>query len=136
MTLKHTGGCLCGAVRYEIDGPLDKVQFCHCGKCRKAQGSAFASNLPVARSAFRLTQGEDSLQAYESSPGKRRWFCGRCGSPIYSAAEAAPDKVRIRAGTLDAAPDLQPAFHFYVGSKAEWWTITDELPRYEGPRPL
>ena len=133
----HTGSCLCGAVRFEVLGDLAPVQFCHCGACRKAQGSAFGANIPVATADLRFTTGEDALKAYESSPGKQRVFCGACGSPIMSRLAAVPDTVRLRAGALDAPVGARPAFHFHTASKADWCDLPDDgLPRYPGPRPV
>ena len=131
----HTGACLCGAVRYEIDGDLAPIQICHCEDCRKAQGSAFAANMPVPTERFRLVAGERQLRAYESSPGKERVFCEVCGSPIFSRFAARPGVVRIRAGTLDAPSSTSVGFHFFTTSKADWWPILDDLPRYPGARP-
>lgn len=131
----NVGGCACGGVRFEIDGELEAIQLCHCSICRKSNGSAFAANIPVRTAAFRLTSGADLLREFESSPGKRRTFCGACGSPIHSRTEALPGVVRLRAGTLDGPVAARPAFHFYVGSKADWWDVTDALPQHQGPRP-
>jgi len=124
-----TGSCLCGSIRFEITGDLPPIQVCHCGACRKAQGTPFATNLPVAVADFRFTSGQETLRVYESSPGKERVFCGRCGSPIFSRAVAVPGVVRVRAGTLDAPVSARPAVHNFVGSKADWWEITDALPQ-------
>ena len=131
----HTGSCLCGAVRFEIEGPLAGIQLCHCSQCRRASGSAFASNLPVASANFRIVRGEQALTAYESSPGKQRLFCGRCGSPVISRMTADPSRVRVRAGLLDPPAEARPEFHFFTDSKADWWTIEGDLPRYPGLRP-
>jgi hypothetical protein len=131
----HGGGCLCGAIRYEIVGPLAPLQICHCEDCRKAQGSAFAANMPVSAERFRLTAGETRLRAYESSPGKERVFCSACGSPLFSRAAGRPGVVRIRAGTLDPGAPATIAFHFFTASKADWWPILDALPQYAGDRP-
>ena len=131
----HTGSCLCGAVRFEIDGPLAGIELCHCSQCRRASGSAFAANLPVDAANFRLVGGEAQLRAYESSPGKERVFCGACGSPVISRLTADPSQVRVRAGLLDAPVAARPVFHFLTDSKADWWTIEGDLPQYPGPRP-
>jgi len=127
----HAGGCLCGAVRYVIDGALAPVQLCYCGQCRKAQGSAFAANIPVESASFRLTAGRDQLAEYRASPGKRRVFCSVCGSPIFSQRDDASASLRLRAGTLDEPVDLAIAYHFMVGSKARWWTISGDLPQHD-----
>jgi len=130
------GGCLCGAVRYEIPaGALGAIVLCHCSQCRKAQGCAFAANAPVPAADFRLLAGADALRAYASSPGKWRSFCGRCGSPIHSHRDGAPEWVRLRIGTLDTPIAARPSAHIHVASKAGWWDIRDELPQYPGLEP-
>ena len=124
------GGCLCGAVRYEVAGEIASIQLCHCGQCRKAQGGPFGANAPVATAAFRWLQGEASLREYRASPGKRRVFCGTCGSPLFSQRDEAPETLRLRAGTLDETVGLTVGFHTQTASKAAWWPIDDDLPRF------
>lgn len=124
-----TGSCLCGVIRYEVEGELGAIQLCHCRECRKAQGTPFGSNLPVAATAFRISSGEELLADFESSPGKHRLFCSRCGSPIISRRDNDPHTVRIRAGTLDDPVDTRPARHIFVSDKASWWAIHDDLPQ-------
>ncbi|WP_328188174.1 GFA family protein [Marinobacter sp. OP 3.4] len=131
----YTGSCLCGGIQYEINGDLEPVQICHCQQCRKAQGAALVTNIPVSTEQFSIIQGEDLLTAYESSPGKQRVFCSRCGSPIISRLESLPNVVRVRAGTLDGKPPLTLSGHAFVGSKASWWPIVDDLPQWEAGRP-
>ena len=132
----HGGGCLCGGVRYEVEGPLAPVQFCHCGQCRKAQGAAFAANMPVVSTAFRLLRGEDLLREHRASPGKRRVFCGACGSPIFSQRDDTPEVKRLRVGSLDGdGAALTPGFHIQTASKAAWWPIPDGLPAWPGEAP-
>lgn len=133
MTLHH-GSCLCGTVRFEISGPLPAIQICHCVQCRKAQGTPFATNIPVRADALRFESGRDGVREYESSPGKLRAFCTNCGSPVYSRRPDTPDTMRIRAGTLDAPVEARPAAHFYTASKADWFEITDALPQVPGGR--
>lgn len=128
---EHRGGCLCGAVRYEIQGALAAIQVCHCGQCRKAQGTAFATNIPVYAERLRFVAGRDGIREFESSPGKLRAFCTNCGSPIYSRRVDTPETLRIRAGTLDGPVEARPLAHFYVGSKADWWLIGDDLPQFD-----
>jgi hypothetical protein len=125
-----TGSCLCGAIRYEYTGELGDIVMCHCRHCRKAQGTAFATNSPVASRDFRLTAGQDLLSEFEFRPGKKRAFCSRCGSPIYSRLDSKPEVKRLRLGTLDTAIDQRPAYHIYAASKAEWEEIHDDLPQY------
>ena len=126
----YTGSCLCGSVSYEISGELQPIQICHCQMCRTAQGSAFATNTPVSSKSFRIVSGQSEIKEYESSPGKYRAFCGKCGSPIYSRRDDAPEGVRIRAGLLNEAVPMKPIAHFYTASKANWWEINDSLPKF------
>jgi hypothetical protein len=130
-----TGRCLCGDVRYEISAPLGPVIYCHCSQCRRASGSAFATNASVAAKSFRITSGKDRLVEYESSPGKLRRFCGRCGSPVSSRMRDVPEIVRVRLGLLDGDPGDRPVAHLHAGSKAPWFEITDDLPRFEKAEP-
>jgi hypothetical protein len=99
-------------------------------QCRKASGSAFAANAPARAKYFQLLVGEELLAEYESSPGKFRAFCSRCGSPIFSRSVREPDIRRIRLGTLDTDPERRPLAHFWVSEQAPWYEIHDKLPRY------
>lgn len=134
----HSGSCLCGTVRYEIRGDIGPGFFCHCTRCRKASGTAFASNAVVSADDFVLVAGADALKTYVADTGLHRAFCGHCGAPIFSRREGV-DQVRVRLGTLDSALGAghAPQAHIYVDSKADWWEIDDDLPRYAGapPRP-
>lgn len=113
--MSHRGSCLCGGVRFEVSGEIGMLTLCHCSQCRKAQGSAFVAAAPVCSADFRLVSGEDLLQAYESSPGKQRVFCRRCGSPVLSRRAA------------DA--------HIFFGDRADWDDRLDDLPCHDGIEP-
>ena len=135
-TTELTGRCLCGNVRYRIRGRLGAIGYCHCGQCRRATGTAFASNANVARANIEFLAGLDGVTEYESSPDKFRAFCSRCGSPVYSRTTADPDHLRIRLGLLDQDPGRRALAHVWVSSKAPWFEITDELPQFpEAPPP-
>ena len=123
------GSCLCGKVRYEVRGEPQAMYYCHCGTCRKANGSAFAANMVVAADDFAVVAGREVLKGYESSPTKHRYFCSVCGSPIYSHAATTSHIVSVRCGTLDTVPDVRPSLHFYVADKAPWHDIHDDLPQ-------
>ncbi len=129
------GSCLCGTVKYELAGALGPIVLCHCRQCRKVQGSAFGANAPVHAADFRLLAGNEAIVEYGSSPGKRRAFCGRCGSPVYSRRDSAPDVLRIRIGLLDAPIDARPTAHIFAADRAEWDTICDGLPQHAGVEP-
>lgn len=127
----HKGSCLCGAVEYEITGSLGPVVYCHCSRCRKANGSAFNAASPVATADFRFVKGQESLRDYRNNAGVHRVFCGTCGSPIIGKRESAPETVRVRIGTLDTPVNAKVHAHIFVGSKAEWYEILDGMPQYE-----
>ncbi|SDI19314.1 GFA family protein [Pseudomonas panipatensis] len=131
----YHGSCLCGGITFAVRGALAPIQVCHCSQCRKAQGGPFATNLPLARADFQLLSGGELLRAYSASPGKRRWFCARCGSPIYSERDALPGILRLRVGTLDGDLPTRAAVHLQVASAANWWPLDDALPRYPGSKP-
>ena len=124
-----SGSCLCGKVKYEIRGSPLVMYYCHCGMCRKATGSSFATNIAVRADDFSLVSGQELVLAFESSPKFRRHFCSACGSPIYSRREATKHIVSVRCGTLDTDPSVRPSVHAYVASKAPWVEICDDLPQ-------
>jgi hypothetical protein len=125
-----TGRCLCGTVRYEIDGPFSNMAHCHCSMCRKHHGSAYATWAVAPIAGFRYTQGESSVGRYESSAGFRRSFCTVCGSVVPDGIESS-GLVICPAGNLEGDPGVEPGLHMFVGSKARWHEITDNLPRFE-----
>ncbi len=127
----YSGNCLCGGVRFQILDELEPIQVCHCSQCRKAQGTAFATNTPVKEAAFQLDSGAELLTSFEASSGKQRVFCSVCGSPIYSKKNALPGVLRIRAGLINGPLSVKPVAHFYTGSKTNWWPIKDDLPQFE-----
>ena len=123
----HRGSCLCGAVRYQIDTPIESATHCHCSQCRKGHGAAFGSYCTVPWSSFHWIAGEDSVARYQSSPGVTRSFCRHCGTTLqwYSDQQT----VGITLGTLDTPLGLVPQKHIYSESKADWYAIADGLPQ-------
>ena len=125
------GSCLCGGIKYEIDGELGAVTNCHCILCRKTSGSAFASGATIPAKSFRIVGGQELLKEWESSPGYHRVFCGRCGSPILKRKDNDLERLRFRPGTLDSDPGVKMSKHTHVRSKAPWVEINDGLPQSE-----
>lgn len=137
MSKTLSGGCLCGRIRYEIEGKPRFMYQCYCGKCRAASGASFVTNIIVDAARFRITAGKESLAAYESSPQKFRHFCSSCGSPIYSHGEKTKHVVSVRCGTLNQDPGVRVAYHAFVASKAPWADICDDQPQFaEWPDPV
>jgi len=126
----HKGSCLCGAVEYEITGSLGPIMYCHCSRCRKANGSAFNAVSAIPATDFRIVKGQEHLKDYRNDAGVHRLFCGTCGSPIIGKRESAPETVRVRIGTLDTPANAKVTAHVFVGSKAEWDDILDAVPQY------
>jgi len=126
------GSCLCGRVGYEVRGSPQLMYYCHCGMCRKATGSSFATNMLVRSDDFVIVTGRSFLKAYESSPREYRCFCSECGSPIYGEAAARPGSVSVRCGTLDDDPQVRPTVHLHTSSKSPWFDISDQLPQVPG----
>ena len=129
------GSCLCGTVRYRIDGVVDHASHCHCSQCRKAHGAAFASYGHVRYADFRVTTGAEAIASYQASPHAIRTFCRRCGSNLQWRPTGNAEYFALALGTLDDDPAVRPERHIFVGSKAPWYTIEDDLPQFaEYPR--
>lgn len=122
-----SGSCLCGGVRYESRGPAGPLLNCHCETCRKAHGAAFSTTTRVPREGFRWTTGEEILSSYESSPGKRRFFCSRCGSQLIAAWDSEAEII-IRVGSLDTDPGSKPVLQIWTDLKAPWYELDAHLP--------
>ncbi len=125
------GSCLCGTVRYRIDGPIDSISHCHCGQCRKAHGAAFATYGHVRPADFHVLAGADSIGRYQSSAHATRTFCRACGSNLQWIPAGASDHFALALGTLDDDPGTRPERHIFVGSKAPWSVIGDDLPQFD-----
>lgn len=132
--MNHTplrGSCLCGAVRYEIDGPVGTPENCHCGMCRKAHGAAFSTNAVVATDALRVVAGADKLTQYASSPNRLKAFCSQCGSQLFIRRTNRPELTVVTLGTLDDDPGVRPTRHVFTASKAPWHAPDAALPAFE-----
>jgi hypothetical protein len=125
----YTGSCLCGAVRYEITGRISPIILCHCSKCRKANGSAFHSGSLCRPTKFRWVSGQDRITTFSTPSGYTTQFCSACGSPVPSPPNA-EGYVVLPTGALDQDPGSRAWGHIFVGSKAPWFEITDDLPKF------
>ena len=123
------GKCLCGSVRYAVKDEFLYALNCHCSNCRRATGAAFKPFAGIERAKLSIVEGESSLLLFggEKAHDVR---CGTCGSLLYSVVREGAF-VHVTMGTLVDAPKIRPTAHIFVGSKAPWFTITDELPRHE-----
>jgi hypothetical protein len=126
-----TGSCLCGGVRFEIDGALKRISHCHCSMCRKAHGAAFATYAGLKKDRLRMLS-DATLATYRSSPHITRQFCATCGSTLFWNDEEKPEMIGVALGTVDGDPEGRPNAHIHVASKAPWVEITDALPKLDG----
>jgi hypothetical protein len=124
--IRRTGGCLCGAVRYEVRGPLRPVVDCHCTMCRRTSGH-FAA-FTVTRSEDLVLIEPEGLRWYRASAKARRGFCGYCGSSLFWEP-ASGERVSIAAGTLDLPTGLETAVHVFVEDSGDYYKISDGLPQ-------
>ena len=131
MSETHSGGCLCGDVRYEIRGEPVYVFHCHCSMCRRAGGAAFQTWAGFGADALTVTQGE--AETYNSSSFANRKFCGRCGGQLfyeYTTEQTPP--VWITLGSLDRPERLTPQRHIFVADRVPWLHFADGFPTTEG----
>jgi hypothetical protein len=126
-----TGQCLCGAINYEIDEAPAVTGVCHCKNCQRQAGSAFSTLAGVPTDQLRFTKGEPKLYQdgdTESGTPVERYFCGNCGSPIYSLLPGTPEMIYLKTGTLDDTAGFEPQFHAWCDSKQEWVELAEGVP--------
>ena len=127
-----TGECFCGAVAYEVDGKLRKARSCHCSRCRKAFSSQASSYAEVEPGTFGWLSGHDLLVSYQCNEDFGLSFCSRCGSTLCGNFRG--DVHGITLGCVNGDPDVEIGMHIYVGSKAVWEIMPDNVTRFEeGP---
>lgn len=132
MATTRTGGCLCGAVRYESVGePLFSLK-CHCRDCQKSSGTAYVAAMRVPADGFRVTQGTPRRYVSRSDAGNEvsRYFCGDCGSPLYIQVSTRPDIVGLRVGTLDDPSVFRPEAEIFMKSAQPWDRADPGLPHH------
>ena len=122
------GHCLCGGVTYRVNGPLTDVCNCHCSMCRRQSGAAFGTAAHLAEGDFQWISGESLVSEYQSSQESSRIFCGVCGSNLGVMEDGHVTYISI--GAITDESGVRPSYHIFVGSKAAWYEIEDDLPRY------
>jgi hypothetical protein len=120
------GGCLCGAVRFEITAPFLSAGYCHCTHCQRRTGTGSSANGRVPQSDFRLLQGADALRAYQPATGVPKLFCSTCGSALFSGDPLSDDEVAVRLGALDRDPGIRPHYRQFVESAVPWEAIPED----------
>jgi hypothetical protein len=130
------GGCLCGAVRYEITAPFLSAGYCHCTRCQRRTGTGSSANGRVPQDGFRLLSGPERLRAWEPPDGGvPKLFCETCGSALFSGEPLSDEEVAVRLGTLDGDPGIRAQYRMFVDFAAPWEPLPDDsLTRYPGLR--
>ena len=129
MARTLAGKCFCGAVHYALPDEFLYAMYCHCSNCRRTTGSAFKPFAGIERQKLVVTQGADILLVYGDDRANNT-HCRRCGSLLYSVVRDGAF-VHVTLGTLVDDPAIRPSRHIFVGSKASWFTITDDLPQHQ-----
>jgi hypothetical protein len=124
-----SGKCQCGAVRYEVADEFRYAENCHCSQCRAATGSAFKPFAGIEREKLRITEGADNLLVF-GTDDLNDTRCATCGSFLFSVVRDGR-YAHVAMGSLADAPTIRPTEHIFVGSKAPWFEITDDLPQFE-----
>ncbi len=126
------GSCECGAVRYEVADEFRYAMNCHCSNCRAATGAAFKPMAGIERSKLVIVDSADNLLIVGDDDGNHT-RCATCGSLLYSVVRDG-EYVHVALGSLDDEPAIRPTHHIFVGSKAPWYEITDDLPQFDQHR--
>ena len=126
------GGCLCGAIRYELKGSPLQVANCHCSMCRRHSGAAYLTYVEYPRDQVHFT---GSPAEYRSSANCIRTHCGQCGSPLSFRYDPVPDTIWITVGSMDDPGAVEPTAHWYTDDKVRWITLHDDLPKYPAGPP-
>jgi len=131
-----TGGCGCGAVRFELTAPPVAAGYCHCTRCQRRTGGAWSLQARAAPGSFAITQGADAIGSWQPEGGFAKEFCARCGSSLWSRSPDDPDVVSVRFGVMDDDPGIRPTYRMYLDSAAPFEPVPDDgLARYGGVRP-
>jgi hypothetical protein len=126
-----TGHCECGRVSFEADSEITDYSHCHCSQCRRMHGAAFATFAGVRRDKFQYLSGESDLSFYKSSGNHNRVFCSVCGSNILVELSDFPDELYLSMSAIEGDPDRPEGYHIFVGSKAPWHEILDDLKKFD-----
>lgn len=129
-----SGSCLCRAIRYEVTVPISELRHCHCKDCQKSSGAGGAVNAMIPSSGFRITHGEPRCFTKVADSGRtlHRFFCGDCGSPLFSRRELTPENTVLRAGTLDDSSGMKITANIWTRSARPWAYIDPASQQFPG----
>ena len=126
MTLE--GGCLCGAVRYHLDGDIEESAYCHCRTCQRQSGAPVVAWFAIAPNAFAYTKGKP--KGYRASDRATREFCGDCGTYLLFREDDATASLGVNTATLDDPAQVPPTFHIWHESHIAWFETADTFQRH------
>jgi hypothetical protein len=127
-----SGSCHCGAVRFEVDGPFERLTFCHCTTCKKISGGGGTANGRARSDAIRILSGADTLRTYQPAEGSAKTFCSQCGSNLFGGGWPESESCSVRLSAIDSPIEQRPEAHLYVRSLAAWERLPDDgLERHE-----
>lgn len=124
MSESLTGTCNCGAVQFAVTEPFVSATYCHCTRCQRRTGSGSSANARVAASGFSVVRGSDRLRSWKPESGAEKFFCGDCGSAMFSRSD--PEWVGVRLGVLDGDPGIRPSARQYVAYAAAWESLPED----------
>jgi len=124
------GQCLCGEVKYAVKGPIGDILHCHCSECRKWHGSAFRTRTTVKKKDFFWLAGQELVAMYKGLPSTTKTFCRMCGSNLISYYRDNEEVIGLPLGGIEGELGQTPKCHIFVGNKADWYEINDDLPQY------
>jgi hypothetical protein len=131
VALPLTGGCGCGAVRFEIDAPLGGAFYCHCTRCQRRSGTGAAASARTAPGSVRVVRGEEHVRRWTPEGGLAKVFCGGCGSALFASDPQSTEVKAVRLGAFDGDPGVRPSWHQFVAYEAPWEPVPDDgLPRF------
>jgi hypothetical protein len=123
-------------VRFEVSGALVSARYCHCTRCQRRSGTAASATAAIVPGSFRIVQGEDRIREWKPEGGHEKWFCGDCGSALFTRNRDDPSQIGVRMGAFDEDPGVRPSARQFVAYAAPWEAIPDDgLPRYPERRP-
>ena len=136
VRLPLTGGCLCGAVRFEVDQPLMEAEYCHCTRCQRRTGTAASVTALAAPGSVRVVSGADRVHSWDPGDGWPKLFCLDCGAALFCRNPSDSEQLGVRLGAFDDDPGIRPSFRQFVAYAAQWEALPDDgLPRYPGRKP-
>lgn len=131
---EYEGGCLCGQVRFRISALPGDTGYCHCRMCQRNSGAPAVAWVIFPAASFRWTAG--TAATYKSSARANRSFCANCGSYMVFTTEECPTEVSVNTASLDHPNSCPPRMHIFTRSRIPWFSVDDELPRYDGYGPV